>query len=128
MRYFKEGLIVAAALFCFIPFVNAQSPESSIKTDNSSGAAWIIPIRGDIKPSMTAFVRREARKAQAAGAEYLIFEIDTFGGRVDSALQITSFILSIKNVRTVAWVHNSADSMGVSWSAGALIALSCDDI
>lgn len=54
----------------------------------------------------------------AAKAEYIVFEIDTFGGRVDSALQITSFITSIKNARTVAWVQNSEDSMGVSWSAG----------
>jgi membrane-bound serine protease (ClpP class) len=92
------------------------------------GKAWIIPIQGDIDPAMTAFVRREARKALAEGADYIIFEIDTFGGRVDSALQITSFIMSIKNARTVAWVHNSAESMGVSWSAGALIAFSCADI
>ncbi|AEF80486.1 conserved hypothetical protein [Leadbettera azotonutricia ZAS-9] len=89
---------------------------------------WIIPVQGDIGPSLTAFVRREARKALSQGAEYLVFEIDTFGGRVDSALQITSFIMSVKNAKTVAWVHNSEASMGVSWSAGALIALSCAEI
>jgi membrane-bound serine protease (ClpP class) len=96
--------------------------------DRGEGKAWIIPIMGDIEPSLTAFVRREARKAISQGAEYLIFEIDTFGGRVDSALQITSFITSVKNARTVAWVNNSESSMGVSWSAGALIAFSCTDI
>ena len=90
--------------------------------------AWIIPIQGDIEPSLTAFVRREARKALSQGAEYLIFEIDTFGGRVDSALQITSFITSVKNAKTIAWVNNSENSMGVSWSAGALIAFSCSEI
>jgi membrane-bound serine protease (ClpP class) len=74
------------------------------------------------------FVRREGRKAQAAGAECIIFEIDTFGGRVDTALQISSFIMSMKNVRTVAWVNAGSDSLGVSWSAGALIALSCSEI
>ena len=92
------------------------------------GKIWIIPIQGDIEPSLTAFVRREARKALSQGAEYLIFEIDTFGGRVDSALQITSFITSVKNARTIAWVKNSESSMGVSWSAGALIAFSCSQI
>jgi membrane-bound serine protease (ClpP class) len=94
----------------------------------NGGRAWIIPIRGDIEPSMTAFVRREGRKAVAGGAEFIIFEIDTFGGRVDSALQITSFITSIKNARTIAWVNSGDSSMGVSWSAGALIALACQDI
>ena len=90
--------------------------------------AWIIPIVGDIEPSMVTFVRREARRALDEGANYLVFEIDTFGGRVDSALQITSFIMSIKKATTVAWIRNTETSMGVSWSAGALIALSCSQI
>ncbi|MDR2020095.1 MAG: nodulation protein NfeD [Treponema sp.] len=89
---------------------------------------WIIPVRGDIVPSVVTFIRREARKALAEKADYLVFEIDTFGGRVDSALQITSFITSIKDAKTVAWIHNSEASMGVSWSAGALIAFSCSRI
>jgi membrane-bound serine protease (ClpP class) len=94
----------------------------------AGGTAWIIPIQGDIEPSLTAFVRREGRKAVEQGAQYIIFEIDTFGGRVDSALQITSFITSIKSARTVAWVNSGESSMGVSWSAGALIAMACQDI
>ncbi|MDR2177982.1 MAG: nodulation protein NfeD, partial [Treponema sp.] len=91
-------------------------------------SAWIIPIRGDIDPAMVTFVRREAGKALTGEADFIIFEIDTFGGRVDSALQITSFITSIKNARTVAWVNTREGSMGVSWSAGALIAFACADI
>ena len=79
-------------------------------------------------PALATFVRREARNALNQGAEYIIFEIDTFGGRVDSALQITSFITSIRNARTIAWVNSGEASMGVSWSAGALIAFACDEI
>ncbi|MDR0589239.1 MAG: nodulation protein NfeD [Spirochaetaceae bacterium] len=96
--------------------------------ESGPGEIWIIPIRGDIEPSMAAFVRREVRKALAGDAAFIVFEIDTFGGRVDSALQITSFIMSIKKAETIAWVQNSGESMGVSWSAGALIALSCSRI
>jgi len=91
-------------------------------------SAWIIPIKGDIEPSLAAFVRREARRALNQGADVIIFEIDTFGGRVDSALEITSFIMSIRIARTVAWVTSGESSMGVSWSAGALIAFACDVI
>ncbi|MDR2745813.1 MAG: nodulation protein NfeD [Treponema sp.] len=104
----------------------AQTPAG--EDGKNRGAAWIIPIRGDIEPSLTAFVRREGKKAVDQGAGYIIFEIDTFGGRVDSALQITSFITSIKNARTIAWVNSGEGSMGVSWSAGALIAMACQDI
>jgi len=114
-------------LLIFMGFFLIFSP-AGVSAQNDKGKAWIIPIQGDIEPSLTAFVRREARKALAQGADCLIFEIDTFGGRVDSALQITSFIMSVKNARTIAWVNNSENSMGVSWSAGALIAFSCQDI
>jgi len=116
--------LIFSLSFLLPVFVAAQQP----KAGNGNGKAWVIPIRGDIDPSLTAFVRREARKALSQGAEYLVFEIDTFGGRVDSALQITSFIMSVKNAKTVAWVNNSENSMGVSWSAGALIAFSCSEI
>jgi len=115
-------------LFLALLFFGLMIFPVQTEAQKAEGGAWIIPIRGDIEPSLTAFVRREARKALSKGAEYLIFEIDTFGGRVDSALQITSFIMSVKKAKTVAWVNNSEDSMGVSWSAGALIAFACQNI
>ncbi|MFQ3619648.1 MAG: NfeD family protein, partial [Spirochaetales bacterium] len=62
------------------------------------------------------------------GATVLVFDIDTFGGRVDTALQISSFIGSIRKAKTVAFIRSGPASMGVSWSAGALIALSCSQI
>jgi membrane-bound serine protease (ClpP class) len=102
-----------------------QTPASA---GEGRDTAWIIPIQGDIEPSLAAFVRREGRKALDRGAKFLIFEIDTFGGRVDSALQITSFITSVKGAKTVAWVNSGEGSMGVSWSAGALIAMACQEI
>lgn len=108
-------------------FAEEAAPNTAAGTGDAP-TAWIISIRGDIEPSMVTFVRRETRRALSQGAGFIIFEIDTFGGRVDSALQITSFIMSIREAKTVAWVSNSAQSMGVSWSAGALIAFSCADI
>jgi membrane-bound serine protease (ClpP class) len=114
-------ILLTAASFLFVDKAPAEAP-------STANTAWIIPIQGDIVPSLVTFVRREARRAMEADAKYIVFEIDTFGGRVDSALQITSFIMSIKKAKTVAWVRNSESSMGVSWSAGALIALSCAEI
>jgi membrane-bound serine protease (ClpP class) len=139
MENMEVPLFLAISLL-FMPPIFAQdaapakdiSPAGNIAAVKDAGgadaAAWIIPIVGDIEPSMVTFVRREARRALEEEAKYIVFEIDTFGGRVDSALQITSFIMSLKKAKTVAWVRNSETSMGVSWSAGALIALSCQEI
>ncbi|MDR2111447.1 MAG: hypothetical protein LBP32_09100, partial [Spirochaetaceae bacterium] len=83
---------------CFVLVLSLRAVPDAAAQKAGGGAAgtcWIIPVRGDIEPSLVTFVRREARKALAQGVESIIFEIDTFGGRVDSALQITSFITSL---------------------------------
>jgi len=93
-----------------------------------SSALFVIPVHGDIVPSLESFIRRHVSKAIDEGAMVLVFDIDTFGGRVDTALQISSFIGSIRKAKTIAFIRSGPSSMGVSWSAGALIALSCSQI
>lgn len=122
--WFSLFFCVTGGFLAIMP-VGAEAATSS---GGVSKTAVIVPIKGDIEPSLAAFIRRESRNALAQGAQYLIYEIDTFGGRVDTALQISSFIGSIKDATTVAWVRSGPDSLGVSWSAGALIALSCSAI
>lgn len=119
----KRIILTACLMLSLISVISAQN-----QVPQDAAAVWIIPIKGDIEPSISAFIRRASQNALAKGASTIIFEIDTFGGRVDTALQISSFIGSLKNIRTIAWVRSGPESMGVSWSAGALIALSCQDI
>ena len=133
MKYVIKGLFflfISAFLFYTINPLPAQDSDilSIERPQLENASVWIIPINGDIDPFMAAFVRREARRALNNNADYIIFQIDTFGGRVDSTLQITSFITSIRSARTVAWINTSETSMGVSWSAGAIIAFACTDI
>lgn len=119
----KRIILVFCLAVSILSLMNAQA-----QVPQGAGSVWVIPIKGDIEPSISAFIRRASQNALAKGASTIIYEIDTFGGRVDTALQISSFIGSLKNIRTVAWVRSGPESMGVSWSAGALIALSCQDI
>ena len=53
--------------------------------------------------------------------KYIVFEINTFGGRVDAATQIKDAILGTK-ILSVAYINRRAIS------AGALISLSCEKI
>lgn len=81
----------------------------------------VVPIRGEIDVGNSHLVRRAVESAKAAGAKLIVFELDTPGGRVDNALEISEAIESA-GVPTVAYVTRWAAS------AGALIALSCDKI
>lgn len=80
-----------------------------------------VPIEGTIDLGLPPFIKRVISKAEAENAAAVIFEINTFGGRVDAATQIKDAILSSK-VPTIAFINRRAIS------AGALISLSCEKI
>jgi membrane-bound serine protease (ClpP class) len=85
----------------------------------------VIPVRGDIDRALVVFLRRGIERAMDEGAGLLVFDINTFGGRVDSALQITTLIGSVRGAQTAAFITTSPEGLGVSWSAGALISFAC---
>ena len=78
-------------------------------------------IDSEIDLSLSPYVSRVVNEANNAGAEAIIFRINTFGGRLDAATEIKDAILSSKAL-TIAFVNNRAIS------AGALITLSCNKI
>lgn len=77
---------------------------------------YVLKIDGVIDLGLAPFVKRVLAEATEAGAAAVILEIDTFGGRVDAAVQIRDTLLDAK-VRTVGFVNKRAIS------AGALIGL-----
>jgi membrane-bound serine protease (ClpP class) len=90
--------------------------------------AAFIPVHGEIDRSLVVFLRRGMEKAKKQNVRYIVFDVDTFGGRVDSALQIATLIGSAAPSTSVAYVTAGPESTGVSWSAGALISLACSRI
>ena len=80
---------------------------------------YVVPIEGIIDLGMAPFVERVLDQATQAGAAAVILEINTFGGRVDAAVQIRDALLNAR-VRTVAFVNKRAIS------AGALISLAAE--
>lgn len=82
---------------------------------------YVAPIEGIIDLGLAPFVQRVLNEAMGAGAAAVIFEINTFGGRVDAAVLIRDALLNAK-VKTVAFVNKRAIS------AGALISLAAEKI
>jgi membrane-bound serine protease (ClpP class) len=82
---------------------------------------YVAPIEGIIDLGLAPFVQRVLNEATDAGAAAVIFEINTFGGRVDAAVVIRDALLNAK-VKTVAFVNKRAIS------AGALISLAAEKI
>ncbi|MGI6713310.1 MAG: NfeD family protein [Bacillota bacterium] len=82
---------------------------------------YVIPIKGTIDPGLVSFVNRSFDEAEKLGAAVIILEIDTYGGRIDSAIQINERALASSSP-VISFVTQKAIS------AGALIALSGEKI
>jgi membrane-bound serine protease (ClpP class) len=88
----------------------------------ASGGSKVVvcPLEGMVDDGMLVLVKRALAEAKDANA--VIFVIDTFGGRVDSAVNICEAILEAP-CKTIAYVTGKG-----AISAGAMIAFSCNEI
>ena len=82
---------------------------------------YVIDIRSEIGGGVSTYIKKGIQKAEQANADAIIFDVNTPGGRVDSAVKI---VRSIQNTQipTIAFVDRQAIS------AGAMISAACDQI
>ncbi|MFD1412811.1 NfeD family protein [Oceanobacillus jeddahense] len=113
-----------AVYILFVTVLTIVSIFTGTQTEAEQGegeTVYIVPIEREVERGLEAFIDRATTEAMESGADHIIFEIDTPGGRVDSAGQIGSHIQSI-TVPTTAYIVNEA------LSAGSYIALFSDNI
>ncbi len=92
-----------------------------LKSEAAEKNIVVFNIEGEIDPSSVAVLKKAYDKAEQLQASLIIMQMDTFGGRVDSATQMRDIIIASK-IPTVCLIKNRA------WSAGALIALAHNKI
>lgn len=92
------------------------------KSSNHKNHAVWIKLEGDVEPAMYDFCARAIGDALKESPDYIIFEINTFGGRLDAAFDIVDTIMAIRGPQTIAFVKKKAIS------AGSLIALACNKL
>jgi membrane-bound serine protease (ClpP class) len=80
------------------------------------GDTVVIPLNGEIAPPTLLFLRRAVKAAESAGAGAIVIEMNTYGGRLDTAAEITG-VLNRATIPTYTFINTNAGS------AGSLIAL-----
>ncbi len=105
----KRTLFLSLILLCLWHNPSFSQSESPV---------YIIPVKGIIDLGLSGFVKRSLKEAGENRASVVILEIDTFGGRVDAAVEICDY-LEKATPYTIAFID------GQAWSAGALISLAC---
>ncbi|MBU0462183.1 MAG: serine protease, partial [Proteobacteria bacterium] len=65
---------------------------------------YIIPVTGTVEPGMAAYVKRALEEIKEETDAVFVFKMDTFGGRVDAALDIVDTISNVPKGKTIAFV------------------------
>ena len=82
---------------------------------------YVIDIRNEIGSGLSTYISDSIQMAEEAGADAIVFDVDTPGGRVDSAVNIIRAIQDTQ-IPTIAFVNRQAIS------AGAMISIACNQI
>jgi membrane-bound serine protease (ClpP class) len=82
----------------------------------------IIDLTGEIGPGLEQYIFRKLNAAKEAGADLVVVEIDSPGGRIKETLEIAWRLSHIDWAHTVAYVPDRA------FSGAAVASLGCDEI
>lgn len=108
----KPALALVVIWVCLLSGV-----EMATGAPATNGAkVFIIPIREDIAPPLLYLMRRGVKQAIEEGAELLIIDMETNGGRLDTTEELIGILNEFKG-DTVTYVNRKA------FSAGAFIAI-----
>lgn len=102
--------LLAAVLLLLGITVSAQQPK-----------VYYYKIDDNISKPALRLTQKAVKEAEAGKFDYLMLELNTFGGELDAADKIRTLLLNT-SVPTVVFINNNAAS------AGALISIACDSI
>ena len=73
-----------------------QAGNDKVDVETAKKHAVWIKLEGDVDPSMFEFCARAIDDALKESPDYIVFEINTFGGRLDAAFDIVDTIMAVK--------------------------------
>lgn len=110
----RDPLIYALLLSCLLVIAgNLLAEDTAI--------VYVLDIRTEIGGGVSGYISKGIKKAENAKADAIVFDVDTPGGKVDSAVRIIRSIQAT-DIPTIAFVNRQAIS------AGAMISSACTQI
>ncbi len=104
-----------------IVLILLAAPSAQAREIVHKGDVVVIPVSGEIAPSLHFLLRRGIKLAESSGASAIILDMNTYGGRLDSAEQIIGALNQVA-LPTYTFINTNAGS------AGAIIALATKHI
>ena len=104
-----------------LPLLSLLLPLVAFAQPKARPTVFVLDIRAEIDPRMTRYVDLALAQAQREKADYVVVDMDTYGGTVNDGDAIRMKMLAFPKPVYVFINRNAA-------SAGALIAIACDSI
>src|SRR5437868_3529896 len=111
---------MCAISICFT-FVFGVASHAPARETIRRGDVVVVPVHGEVAPSLLAFLRRAMKTAESNDASAIVFDMNTYGGRLDTANDIVNALNRTK-IPTYTFINTNAGS------AGSLIALATQHI
>jgi membrane-bound serine protease (ClpP class) len=126
-RSIVSALILARSMLALAGTPALASPASAPATQPAlapavGGSVAVVRLEGQVDDYNRDRLFQHFDRARAAGATTIILEIDTYGGLVTSGLDISRYLKNQTDLHVIAFVNSKAIS------AGAMIAMACDEI
>ena len=118
---FTFAMRLVVYLFLCLACLAATASGVQAREEIRPGSVVVVPLKGEVSPPMFLFLRRVLKAAESKHAGAIILEMNTYGGQLDSAEEITN-LLNRANIPTYTFINTNAGS------AGALIALATQHI
>lgn len=124
IRSLRTKLTMALAVLPLLALLGAIGTAGAASADKpSAGAVYVVPVKMTVERGLASFLDRALDEAKEARASLVVLDIDTPGGRLDTAEKIGKRIREAgETVPTVAFVSGKAAS------AGAYLALNAREI
>jgi len=113
------GIAILASLIAFSQKPDTKPP--SAKASEGKPKVMVMDVKAEIDPRMLRYVKLAIEHAEETNADYVIVDMDTYGGVLTDAKEIVDLIMDFKKP---IWVFINSDAA----SAGALISIACDSI
>ncbi|WP_174350743.1 nodulation protein NfeD [Paenibacillus sp. JMULE4] len=123
-RFWQRMVTLMLALTLMMPGLFMGLPDfktAHAETKPLAAPVVVIPVHHTVENGLYNFLERAFREAEEMNALHIVLDINTFGGRIDSAQEIGQLIKN-SPVPTIAYIR------GKAISAGSYIALNAEQI
>ncbi|MFW5978750.1 MAG: S49 family peptidase, partial [Bacteroidia bacterium] len=120
MKTYKQVLL-SVFLVIWAGSAMAQDKSDPVSDTSNRKIVFVYEIDQNIEPSAWRLTKKAFEKAKELKAEYILLELNTYGGLVNIADSLRTKLLSSK-IPVIVYIENNAAS------AGALISIAADSI